>query len=246
MKYLKWIVAVAISLVVLGSAFYYYYFLAEPSTPPSREYLIQEINQALPNAQAKMVQDIVKVDENHLFVPFKTNLGFYALSTWEWKGYKWQVSFIDTSGEPRLWKLVPGDPASYRLIWNINPYDQVEYLDLYLMRKRDYVITPRVGMYYPKIQIKQRFEMTDVPYNVSALPSDWQNIMVDLDKTSSKLQRHGLDNLFVRLNLGIGWVSLNDGGIVTYPSAPKNGHSFSNGNANMEYLMILSERDIVE
>lgn len=243
MKYLKWIVAVAISLVVLGSAIYYYYFLAEPSTLPSKDELIQEINQTLPKAQAKMVQDIVKVDKRHLFIPFRTNLGYYALSTWEWKGHTWQVSFIDTRGEPRLWKLVPDDPASYRLIWNINPHNQVKYLDLYFMRRRDYVISDEVGRYYPKIQVKQRFEMAEAPYNVSPLPSVWKNIMIDISKTSSKLQRNELDN---QLNLEIGWMSFNDVGKVTYPSGPNSGQGFNNGDADMEYLMPLSETDIAE
>lgn len=240
MRYLKLVIGIAALLLVLATAFVYYYKFAGPDEIPSKAYLKQGVNQALPEAKAAKVQDRVKVDERHLFVPFINQEGFYALSTWEWKNHKWRVSFVDTDGEPRVWRIDKNEPQSYRLIWNINPHDQVKYMDLYLMRKRNFVVSGGVGAYYPKVQMKHRVYISKKPYDATRLPSDWQQVMANLGQIGQDNQKQILGNQ----NLYMGWMSFNNSDEIARPNSPTNGYGFGNGHESIDYVMPLDKMDL--
>lgn len=219
----------------------------KPKQFPNVERLIESINGHFPEASALKVQDIARLDERHAVVPFISSDDHYGISYWIWKGLKWKLARIDTRGEPILWKLNANDPSTYYLVWNIDPKDQLDNLDYYLIGPRGYSITqkPESNIYTPKIQKQFSAALEEHTYGVLQLPKEWvQIISSSLQLNKARQPNRVFQNMTFNPIMHIVWMPISQAEQMPFPSNSVNGHSYQVDNMNLEHMRIINEAEL--
>lgn len=224
-------------IIILLSMTVYWFYFSTPTSFPTNQQLIEEINRIFPKATASIIQDTIPIDERHVFVPFISQKDDYGLSYWVWKNHKWQVASIDTKGQPILWKRSVNDPASFYFSWNIHPNDQLSSIHFYLIRDRRYRFAEGIERYYPRIQMEKSVSLQEKSYGLMQLPDDWVTLMHAYREGESA--RQSLEQL-----LFFGWIPYNRTNQQHFPDHSVNGSGFSNGEVDLENVMILDQGDI--
>jgi hypothetical protein len=236
---------VLLGIVVLSTASIYWFYFSKPTIFPTKEQLIEEMNQAFPEASVRVIRDTVHVDERHIFVPFISEDDHYGVSYWVWQKHKWQAVSIDTTGGPHVWKINSKDPSTFRLVWNIHPDDQVSYLKFYCMRDRGYHGFDGGVMYDPKIQMEKKVSLEEKSYGVSRLPDDWLTIMNAFHKVeSAKVPDLLFSSIFPEAQMYFGWTPYDKMDKEVILKSRGNGSGFSNGNADIDFIRHLNESEI--
>jgi hypothetical protein len=229
-------------LVVVPSIILYWFYFSKPVSFPTNEQLVEEINSIFPEAASSVIQDTIPVDERHVVVPFISNDNDYGLSYWIWKKHKWRVATINTKGEPKIWKINRKDPSSFRLVWNIHPEDQLSSIAFYIIRDRGYQITDGIDNYVPRIQMEKKVSLQEKSYGMMELPDEWMGVMnshIEAQKTELFF-----NDFFPERNMFLGWIPIDQSDKETFPKGSVNGSGYSNGNVNLEHLMILGKGDL--
>lgn len=208
-----------------------------PTSFPTNEQLVEEMNSIFPEATASIIQDTIPIDERHVLVPFISKKDGYGLSYWVWKNHKWKVASIDTKGQPMLWKLNINDPSSFYFVWNIDPKDQLSSIHFYLIRDRGYRITEGIEHYDPRVQMEKRVSAQEKSYGLMQLSDDWVTFMNAYIKVESAKQSPEQDMVF-------GWIPYDQTNKETFPGSSVNGTGYSDGEVDLEYVMILDKGDI--
>src|SRR5690554_1062982 len=146
-------VFIILALIVLTAVVYLFYFAA-PGEFPQKDALITEINEYT-GANAHEIQDIIKIDERHAFVPYISKDEFYGFSFWVWDKYRWKVVRVSTWGRPEVWKIKENDPSSYHIVWNFSPKEEFRELKFYLLRDRNGYRSGDISVYMPKVQMEE-------------------------------------------------------------------------------------------
>lgn len=231
--------------VVLSTATIYWFNFAAPATFPTNEQLVKEINNLFPLADADVTQDTVPVDERHVLVPFISNKDDYSLSYWVWQKHKWRVVNIDTKGRPMVWKIDRNEPATYQFVWNIHPDDQLSSIYFYLVRDRGYQVTEGIELYYPRIQMEQKVSIKEKSYGLMQMPVEWAAFINAAMKVETAKQPDLFFNsFFPEQYMSFGWIPFDQAEKETFPERSVNGNGYSNGNVEMEHVMILDEGDL--
>jgi hypothetical protein len=231
-------------IVVLSVIIYMFYF-ATPKAFPNEELLIDSMNELFPSAKVSRIQDVIHLNERNVFVPFISHDNDYGMSYWIWDKYHWKVAKIETRGEPEVWKINGNVPSNHHLVWNINPKDQLNHLDLYLIRDRGYSIRNDIHTYYPKVQMTTTASLNEQSYGVMPVPSEWNSLLKAVDNVGETNlgdwlfgQNYREDQLY------IGWIPYAKNGKETFPEHSGNGGVYMNVSINVQYLRILNEREL--
>ncbi|MGG4498966.1 hypothetical protein [Brevibacillus reuszeri] len=226
-----------IFFIIFLSIFVYWFYFSKPTSFPTNEQLVEEMNSIFPEVSANIIQDTIPIDERHVLVPFISKKKDYGLSYWAWKNHKWKVASVNTKGQPMLWKPNINDPSSFYFIWNIDPKDQLSSIHFYLIKDRGYHITKGIEHYSPRVQLEKRVSVQDKSYGLMQLPDDWVTFMNAYIKVDSAKQSPDRDMFF-------GWIPYDQKNNELFPEGSINGTLYSNGNVDLEYVMILNKGDI--
>ncbi|WP_289137962.1 hypothetical protein [uncultured Brevibacillus sp.] len=223
--------------IILLSIIVYWFYFSKPTSFPTNEQLVAEMNRVFPEATASIIQDTIPIDERHVLAPFISKGDDYGLSYWVWKNHKWKVASIDTKGKPMLWKLNKSDPSSFYFVWNIDPKDQISSIHFYLIRDRGYQITRGIQHYNPKVQMGKRVSLQEKSYGLMQLSGTWVTFMNAYNKVESAKQ-------YPERNMFFGWIPYDQKDMGIFPENSVNGASYSNGEIGLEYLMIVDKGQI--
>lgn len=228
------------------TTFLVYWFLFWPPNPfPSNRQVVQEINRTYEEAEAKVIQDILFIDSHHVVVPYISANEDYGLSYWRWRNHKWQVISIDTKGEPKVWKVNGDDPTSFALVWNAHPDDQLQAIQFYFLRNRNYGMTNGVEHYSPRIQMEKKISLREKSYGILKLPKDWALVLnsVLIENRGGKSSLF-FNDFFPLQNAYFGWLPYDQSGKETFPKQTVNGHTYVVDDIDQEHVMILNTVDI--
>ncbi|SER06218.1 hypothetical protein SAMN05216232_0131 [Virgibacillus subterraneus] len=237
---------IAICVIILLSLFLlYWFYFQEPQAFPADEQLVDQINEIFPKADAETIQENIQLDQEHVFVPFLSSENNYGASYWVWERNKWKPSYIDTTGEPTVWKIDKEDPSSFHLVWNLHPDDQISYADFYLIRDRGYHISNGEHTYVPRIQLEDSVALEEESYGVLQLPEDWRSFMTQTNKLALAQNPHvNFTSLLPDVHAYIGWTPFNEDNEITYPDNSVNGHGYINGDINTDFVRIIEEAEL--
>jgi hypothetical protein len=231
--------------VVLSSILIFWFYFSKPVPFPTNEQLVKEINSIFPEAEVDVIQETIPVDTRHVVVPFISNENDNGLSYWVWQRHKWMVATIDTKGEPKIWKINKKDPSSFHLVWNINPEDQLSSIRFYLIRDRGFQITEGIENYVPRVQMEKKVSLEEKSFGVMQLPVEWAGFMNSIIKVESAKQTDlFFNNSFPVHSMYFGWIPYAQGDKETFPEGSVNGNGYSNGNLDLEHMMILGIEDL--
>ncbi|MFE1245028.1 hypothetical protein ACFW35_12925 [Fictibacillus sp. NPDC058756] len=228
-----------ISLLIIAAAYLFYF--AQPRALPENNELLQKINSTLLNTGAVKVQDTIFVDDRHVFVPFITKNNEYGKSFWIWDKYKWNVTSIQTGGQPSIWKINKEDPTSYRVVWNIHPDDNLKSMKLYLARDRNYHITGDIDIYQPGVLLEKEISLETL-YGSSILPHDWVSFMNSVLKL--ELDKPYVNNFELEQTMYFGWNNGKKYDENDYPRLTQNGSGSQN--EDLFYVRYFDDHDLGE
>ncbi|MBS4175109.1 hypothetical protein [Bacillus sp. FJAT-49736] len=240
------IITLGIGSAIIISCFITYWFhFAKPSSFLSDTEIYKRINHSFPNAAIDMVQGSVELDSRHVFVPFKTRENKYGFSCWTWSKHKWELTAINTIGDPYLWKMDKDDPATYRFIWNINTYDKVKSIHFYFARDKNYHVNMGVEYYDPKIQMQKEVLVKDQSYGFMKLPKDWIQVMESQYKVESEKQPDLPFFSFMPLtSIYFGWIPYDEMGKEVNLNNFVDRTGFGSFGNELEDVRLLSKKDV--
>lgn len=244
-KYVQIIFIAIFSCFIFG--LFYTLFPSEPKKFITDQQIKNEVKKEFPKATVKEVQDIVYIDESHVFVPFITTSETYGMSFWKWKHKKWHVSRIDSRGAHLLvWKIDPKDPASYVIVWNMNPTDQLGQLKVRMTQKRNAGVENYKDFYYPKIQMEKKFSLTSKTYGIFRYPSEWTE-MYKLNKNINNVEEAAfIDTGFFESSgsLNLTWTVYNKIGKEVLPEYSLNSEYDILDDETYGYIMIDTDKEV--
>ncbi|WP_088042400.1 hypothetical protein [Bacillus sp. EAC] len=171
--------------ILLALSLIYWFYLAKPKPFYSERTLKHIINESTEMAFAKEIQDIIYIDQKHVYVPIISKRNEYGVSFWKWEHHKWKVvSISNKGGMPTLWKINPHDPASYAMFWNYSPDDHVYEIKIRFLRSRGFQVSDNINYYTPKIQMEKRVSLKNKTYGYFKYPQNW----VEIQKLEQKIE----------------------------------------------------------
>jgi hypothetical protein len=235
---------VSIGVLIILMLVTYWYFPRTPVVFPSDKELIQTISATQTTVRVKEIQDKIRIDDKHFFVPFITTTGDYGTSYWEWQNTKWKVLNIDNTGEPKVWRIDSKDPSTFRLVWNLHEDDKVAYMKLFLYRERNFHVTDGIEYYYPKLQMENKIETASVSYGSMELPNEWLSVIDSLIKMDSAATPDLFGNLDLNRYMYFAWKPYEKSGIEARIEGTSNGFSFMNDDIELDFVRIMNDPDI--
>lgn len=244
MKKNKILILVVLGLFVLVIPIVYWFYFSKPDPFPAKKHLISEINSVYPEAEARIIQDTLHMDDRHVLLPFISKNGSYGLSYWVWKNHKWGMASVDTKGEPRIWEINKKDPSTFRFVWNLDPNDHLNHLKFFFIKDRNFLVSDGKETYYPRLQMEKKVSLIGKSYGVQKLPNDWIKIMNSLLKIESAQQ----PGVFL-LNNSIpdqyfGWNPYDEKGKEMIPQGSMNGNEYTNGDEDISFIRIINETEL--
>jgi hypothetical protein len=238
------LIGTAICLLSGSLAINWFYF-SKPDPLLGEEEMLQKINVVLPRADAGEIQETILVDDKHAVAPFKSREGTYGVSNWVWKRHDWRLISVRTNGEPKIWKIDPTDPSTYRIVWNIDPAEEdVHTLNYYYLRDRYYSISGTKHQYDPSIRMKKKVSFQNHPYGVMKLPDDWAAVLETMADENSSGVSSFFDDFIPQPHFFFGWIPLDENGRESFPKSAVNGSSFQNGNIEEERMRLLNLEEV--
>jgi len=157
-----------------------YFIPHKPKAFLSNIEIKKEVMEQYPEYDVDKIQDHVFIDQKHVFVPFLTKGNDYGIINWSWNNNDWEIAWIEKNMfDPQLWKIESNHSFKYYLLWNINPSSQIQKINFYLTRGRQFSAVNGVSKYEPKIQMKFEKKLNERSYSVLELPKKWQRVMND-------------------------------------------------------------------
>ncbi|WP_108672391.1 hypothetical protein [Peribacillus acanthi] len=215
---------------------------------PPGEFLtkieIQEkLAKSMYHQKAKDIQDVLVLDKKHVFVPFISMDNTYGGTFWIWTYKGWELASVETKLAPKIWKLDEKRSNKHFIVWNINPKDAVEKLELRLLKKRNYHITDGVHYYTPAIHMLFEQKIEENSYGAIRFPDEWVTVM-DNDQKQMPKKPLGLFQPFYSTGLYIGWTSYDSNGENVFPESSVNGHGYYFRGPSLDHLMIVDEYEL--
>ncbi|UTE73094.1 hypothetical protein M1I95_00680 [Rossellomorea marisflavi] len=179
MKNVKRMIVIVLAVSLIAFGFVYWFKLAPAGPLPDDKTTAKEINGLLNKTgtgeglQVKSILDTVQADDRHAFIPFETDAGARGFSLWIWKDHQWKASSATTDGDPVIWKVRPGYPSSYRMVWSLDPAEKVDRLAFYLIQERSF----QNEAYQPRIQMEKVIPFAEHPYGAIKVPAEWRTIL---------------------------------------------------------------------
>ncbi|MEH7107765.1 hypothetical protein [Bacillus sp. JJ1764] len=216
----------------------------KPDSFPTNKQLINQMNEIFPEAAAKDVQDIVRIDKRHKVVPYFSEEGDYGISYWEWRLHKWQIVYIDTTGKPSIWKIDKGDPSTYYFVWNLQSSDQLGSLKFFFIRDRQFYSVDGEETYHPRIQMETKVKLKK-SYGIMPIPEKWGPVVKSLKQIETSPFPTFIYNADPpSYHMFYGWIPYDQKGQEATDLLKINGNSYYGDGVNIEELMILGKEEI--
>ncbi|WP_217589481.1 hypothetical protein [Lentibacillus saliphilus] len=218
----------------------YWLFFSKPSAFPEDEALKEKMNDIFPGGNVvATIQDAIHLDEEHVFVPFKSSNGQYGAGYWIWEHLQWKPAHIDTKGEPMIWKTAP---KNFHIVWNLHPDDALKKADFYLIQERGYNVSGEEHTYIPHIQMKETVNLEDETYGVKTLSESWNDL---LTQKASESQDPVFNHFFPNPHIFISWMPLNRHNQLTFPEHSVNGgNSYTHAHIDLDFIRIINEVEL--
>jgi len=215
----------------------------KPKAFLTNKEIMKEIKEFDPEYDVNTIQDHVFIDKKHVFVPYLSKENDYGIINWSWNKNDWEIASIETNMfGPLLWKIESNHSIKYYLLWNMNPSSQLQKINFYLTRERQYFVSNGVSKYEPKIQMKFEKELNERSYGVLELPKNWENIMNDETFSISQNQ----SNLFFSsitppTSFIVKWLPLDKNNKTKLPINSDSGHGTGNGGNQIDFVQLVNE-----
>lgn len=238
---------ISLLIFVIASIVFYWFYLSKPTAFYSEARLKGIINHTNDDVYAKEIQDIIFIDQKHVFVPYISKEKDYGLSFWKWQHHKWKiVNIIDKGGTPRIWKIKPNDPSTFVTFWNYKPADQVNEIKFRLTRERNYMMSNGNVYYAPEIFLEQRIRLLKKTYGFLKYPSNWSKIQELESKAGPKeniffLQEHGY-----RTSLTMSMTTYDKNGKEVFPEESINGNDYIVEDELIDYILYADDKDFID
>ena len=238
-----WLV-VGVSILLLSVVLVYWFYLSKPAVFPGDDRLIKEINALNSNIEADFIQDTILLDEYHAYVPFVSAKGNYGMSFWVWEKQKWNVSSVDTSGGPVIWKVNEMDPSSYHFAWNKGFDESIQHMKLFLIRDRSFQVSGKIEDYSPGVQMEKSVDMSKKSYGAVSLPDEWVSVVESYSEYVSPKKTDIFDSIFPAHLMFFAWNAYDSKGNVTLGGLQSSNSSFHNGHEIIEFVRFLDEMEM--
>lgn len=224
------IVFILIGVILFSASFWYY--TSGPTSFPTDEQVVEEMTNHYSYVSNSEIQDIIFLDDHHVFVPFNTNGKVYGLSLWEWNKRNWSAVLVSTSGDIKVWKINSKDPTTFHTVWNYPPQDQVDYMKFYLINKRGFQISGVEEHYEPGVQLEQTITLSENLYGSMKLSKEWISVINSLNGSPTVPPYY------------FGWNTYDSSDKLTYPEINKNRSSSRGGDTHIEFALYLEESEL--
>lgn len=184
MKHKKLWSFIGVAGVLLLVVIVYSLSFSKPKPFPSNGQALEEINSVFPKASAVVFQNAIFLDKSHVYVPFISDANANGMSLWEWKKRKWKLVYITTSEQPLVWRIDKKDPSSYQILWNFSEQSNIEFMKVYLMKRRNYLVSNNVEHYFPGVQMEEKIIISENPYGSIQMPNEWISVIQSENKLS--------------------------------------------------------------
>lgn len=241
----KWLflLGVLVGIIIFTVSVIWFDF-SKPTAFPSHDQLIAEMNEFFPEAAASVIQDTIYLDERHVYVPFISKEDQYSSSYWIWKRKGWEVVYIHSSDQPRIWKIDKKDPSTYHLVWNFYPEEKLKSIRFYLIRNRGYSVIDGIEAYNPRVQMQREISLEDSSYGALQLPKDWVTFINSLMQMEKAKHPDLLSYFDLEQYMYFGWMTYDANEQQEYPDRGLNNRGFSRGPADIDFVMILNEAQL--
>ncbi|MCM3575148.1 hypothetical protein M3172_18280 [Mesobacillus subterraneus] len=230
-------------LILLAVGILYWYYLAPPATFPDQEKLEAILSNPYNRVEVAEIQDMIFLDDKHVYIPFITQDEGHGISLWEWKKHEWQLSGFSIGNMPKVWKIDSEDPSSHYIMWNFHPENNLDYLTFFLIKERGFSVTEGKQHYEPGIQMDYRAEAREKSYGYTSIPSDWQKYIEVDNKLLAAMNDSLFADFFPPAQYYFGWQSTSIDGTIEYPSYPDN-NGFGSGGQSTDTIRFLNENEI--
>ena len=212
----------------------------EPEAFLTDKQVIKRINSFFPESAPKVIQDVLYLDETHVFVPFINESKEYGMSFWVWKDNKWRAASVDNGGELKAWN---GEGDSF-IMWNLNPKDEVYEIRTFMKKDRNFSASGDEGTYQPGIEMMHSIMTENTKYGVEKYPDSWRTLM---DQYAEVQKESSYDEFFeYRQTFKIGNRFFDKDGKVVFPTVPTDGIGYGTGNdyVDVPFLLYLEESEL--
>ncbi|WP_096154980.1 MULTISPECIES: hypothetical protein [Bacillus] len=232
-------------ILVLSVVIYYVYSNIAPAKSffEGQELTVQ-LNKISTERSVKEILEVIYLDDIRVYIPFVTNKDEYGASLWEWKKNKWNAIGHYNHSTPFVWSNENGEETYF--VWNIDPKDEIQSMNFFLIRDRGYYITDngkeKIERYDPKIQLS--YEVSDMKhtYGVVPVPKEWETISEYYRNTAD-----GEGSLFsypTSKYLKFGWIPYDESGEEAYAFHSSHGGGFRYDSYYLHFMEYVSEYDI--
>ena len=233
----KWLAMLIVVAVATGIIYYLYF--TKPEAFLEKQQIIDEINAFDHNVKINTIEDRVQLDDYNYFVPFITDDGQPGVSYYRWARAKWQLIKFEKS-ETVVWQLDDKDPSTKYIIWHY-PKDTVDYMELYLMKNRSYMISDNEHHYEPKIQLVEKIEGTG-NYGALKVSEDFATVMQAVNlPIRNQIDLFGMFYSYETYNLGMNLFKDNE---VIHLESGSNGYWTGNVEAKFDFLLTVGESQL--
>ena len=172
------------SILIIGIVIYLIKFVT-PTEFYNEEELLKKFQQEDRYIQIEVIQDIIHIDEKHVFVPYISTDQDYGISIWKWEEGKWRLAQSEVTSEVLFWQINENDPSTYRFAWNLPPDKSIETIRFMMVKDRGHHMSGEDYYYQSRIQMEESvpFEKT---YGIIPLPEDWLEVYEESNKLSFK------------------------------------------------------------
>jgi len=238
-----WLV-VGVSILIISALLLYWFYFSKPDSFPENDRLVQDINSLFPEAEADVIQEAIMLDEYHVYVPFISKKGNYGMSFWIWEKHKWNITTIDTSGGPSIWKVNERDPSTYHFVWNGPSENQIKSMNFYFLIKRNFLVSDGIEEYTPGVQMKIELKGLEISRGIVKIPEEWLSVLNSYSELASAKQPSMFDTMFPESSLFFAWNTYDHQNNISYVGLQSGGSSFHNGQEPIEFVRLLDEMDI--
>ncbi|MFC4321623.1 hypothetical protein [Litchfieldia salsa] len=230
-------------VILLVGAYSFYYYTSDASSFLTEEEMKQRINPYYLNSKIEVIQDIITIDNNHIYVPYITTEGEYAASYWYYNNRNWEIEYVGTISTPHLVSTNPNDPSTFYFVWNLHPADQIKSLEFYLLKRRNYSVSDRIEIYTPKLQMNFSTPLDEHSYGIVKLSEEFIKVLNDTMKLeAAQFPDFYYNGVFSSPTTEFAWRAFDHSGKSVYPEHSTTGGG-SGGGTLLKYTRYLDDRD---
>jgi len=220
------------------------FFMKAPSPFPNKTAISTALGDSFQLDGPLKINKPVFIDDQHAVVFFSANEKTDGMSFWKWNKFEWtMVSAEINSWCPKVWRINPSDVNSYYIIWNFGLENRYKKVNLYLLTRRNFMVSDGIETYTPSVQLKTKLPIEKQTSGVMKLP---EKMLVYL-KDEIKIQHSNNTSIFnehMPLHQ-FGWMGFDENGKRGILNS-SDGNRFGTGGEEPEDAVFLDPSELEE